>query len=116
MFRTAANHLRKEFTVFHHLQCRQAVEEGENTLFHGFQFRLVVVALHRHLVGSDDVFWSAKSRKAIFHSLLYETTYLENMFYQFHCLYLFIYCRFYFYCSFCFLPWKGRQCTSVADV
>ena len=89
MFRTAANHLRKEFTVFHHLHSRQAVEEGEDTLFHGFQSRLVVVALHRHLVGSNDVFGSAKSRKAIFHSLLYEATYLKNMLYQFHCLYQF---------------------------
>ena len=89
MFRTAASHLRKEFTVFHHLQCRQAVEEGEDTLLYSFQSRLVVVALHRHLVGSNDVFWSAKSRKAIYHSLLYKATYLENMIYQFHCLYLF---------------------------
>ncbi len=88
MFCTAANHLREEFTVFHHLDSRQTVEEREHTFLDSLHACRRIVA-HRLLVGGDDGFRLAKASKIILNSLLNEASYFQNMIYQFH---IYIFC------------------------
>ena len=106
MFCTSANHLRKEFTVFHHLHSRQSVEECKDTFLDSLLSSLSIIA-HRSLVGSDDgiehtsfslllirqrlhrhcLLLQSQSRESIVNSLLYQASNFQNMVYQFH-----IYC------------------------
>ena len=106
MFSTSANHLRKEFTVFHHLHSRQSVEECKDAFLDSLLSSLSIIA-HRSLVGSDDgiehtsfslllirqrlhrhcLLLQSQSRESIVNGLLNEASNFQNMVYQFH-----IYC------------------------
>ena len=106
MFCTSANHLRKEFSVFHHLHSRQSVEECKDTFLDSLLSSLSIIA-HRSLVGSDDgiehtsfnlllirqrlhrhcLLLQSQSRESIVNGLLNEASNFQNMVYQFH-----IYC------------------------